>query len=423
MTPPPRLVHLSDLETIYDRPEDAGRLAGAVEALRDERTIVVTTGDTTALGSLALATDEGRRHGLPFMRAVAPVASTFGNHDLDEGPGWAAEWARDVPGTHLAANLDGLAADAFEPGLLTEVDEARVGLVGVVNPRTPEMCHAVESLTFTDPVEAVRREAAALRDRGAEFVVVLSHCASVDADIAGGTDVDAVLGAHDHEQVEERVDGTLVARTRGGQANEYEVVTLGEDPAADVRDLTDAPVDGPVAAEYRERRAAAGIDEEVCSFPEPLPEAETGWAVAETYRVRGEADIGVVVAGSVRGGLPATITVGDLLGVVPFSSHLHTLAVGGEDLANAIRLGRDEPDDTHGRMYVAGASVREDGPVVVDDDPISPDATYRVACTSYLTEVAPLPGFEPDALVADHGLQYEHIIAQARAGEFGRDVE
>lgn len=423
MTPPPRLVHLSDLETIYDRPADAGRLAGAVEEFRDERTVVVSTGDTTALGSLALSTDEGRGHGRPFVESVAPVASTFGNHDLDEGPAWAADWARETPGTHLAANLDGLPPNVSEPSVLVDAAGTRVGLVGAVNPRTPEMCHAVESLTFTDPVAAVREEAAELRRRGAEFVVVLSHCGGGDADIARGTDVDAVLGGHDHELVAERVDGTLVARTRGGQADEFEVVTLGEEPSADVRTPTDAPVDEGVAAEYRDRRAAAGIDEDVCSFPEPLSEATTGHAVAATYRDRGEADVGVVVAGSVRCGLPAEATVGDLLGVVPFPSRLHTLAIRGEDLADAVRLGRDAPDDTHGRMYAAGASVREDDTVVVDGVPVSHDESYRAACTSYLTEVAPLSGFEPDAVVDDRGLQYEHLLAHARNGEFGRDVE
>ncbi|QLG63526.1 bifunctional metallophosphatase/5'-nucleotidase [Halorarum salinum] len=422
MTPPPRLVHLSDLETLFDRPADAGRLAGAVGELRDGRTVVVGTGDTTALGALALATEAGRGHGRPFLDAVSPVASTFGNHDFDEGPARAAEWARDTPGTHLAANLEGLDGDAYEPSALVDVAGTRVGLVGVVNPETPEMCHAVESLAFTDPVAAVRGEAAELRRRGAEFVVVLSHCGDGDADVARGTDVDAVLGGHDHELVAERVDGTLVARTRGGQANEYEVVTLGGEPTADVRTPTDAPVDAAIEAEYRERRAAAGVDESVRSFAGPLSTAEVGRAAAAAYRDRGGADVGLIAAGSVRAGLPAAATVGDLLGVVPFPSHLHTLAVRGGDLAAAVRLGRDSPDDTHGHVFAVGASVREDGTVAVDGEPVSPDRTYRVACTSYLTEVAPLAGFEPDAVVDDRGLQYEHLLAHARDGEFGRDA-
>nr|WP_246310187.1 metallophosphoesterase [Halobaculum halophilum] len=306
MTPPPRLVHLSDLETLFDRPADVGRVASAVEALRDERTIVVGTGDTTALGSLALATEAGRGHARPFLDAVEPVADTFGNHDFDPGIEWAADWARDTPGTHLAANLDGFDTDAFEPGIVVDVGDVRVGLVGVVNPETATICHAAGALTFTDPVAAVLEETAALRQRGAERVVVLSHCGEADADIARETDVDAVLGAHDHGRVNEVVAGTLVTRTRGGQAGEFGVVTLGEEPAAEVRDVVDAPPDGAITAEYRDRREAACIDAELCSFPAPLPEGETARAVAEAYRSRGDADVGVVLAATVRGGLPAT---------------------------------------------------------------------------------------------------------------------
>ena len=422
MTPPPRLVHLSDLETLFDRPADAGRLAGAVEALHDDRTLVVGTGDTTALGSLALATEEGRGHARPFLEAVRPVADTFGNHDFDLGLEWAADWARGTPGTHLAANLDGIDTDAFEPSIVVDVGEARIGLVGVVNPETATICHAAGSLTFSDPVTAVREEAEALQRRGAEHVVVLSHCGEADADIARGADVDAVLGAHDHERVEEHVDGTLLARTRGGQANEYEVVTLDDEPTVEVRDATDGPVDEAVEREYRERRAAAGIDAGVCSFQRPLSQEEAGRAVADAYRSRGEADVGVLVSASVRGGLPATATTGDLLGVVPFDSHLQTLEVGGADLAAALRVGQDPLDDTHGRLYAAGATVDGDDPdepVAIGGKPVDPDRTYRVACTSYLPSVELVPGFHPDAVVEDRGPQHEHLLAHARDGTFG----
>ncbi|WP_162224209.1 hypothetical protein [Halorussus salinus] len=40
-----RLLHYSDLENVYDRPERAGRLAGCIDALRDDETVVVGTGD------------------------------------------------------------------------------------------------------------------------------------------------------------------------------------------------------------------------------------------------------------------------------------------------------------------------------------------------------------------------------------------
>jgi len=412
----PRLVHVSDLETLFDRPTDAGRFAGTITALRDDRTAVVGTGDTTALGSLALATDEGRGHAAPFLDRIRPVADTFGNHDFDHGPEWTAEWARRTPGTSLAANLSGVDADAYDSHAIVEVGGTRVGLVGVANPETSVICAAAADLDFTDPVAAVREGERALREDGAEYVVALSHCGDTDATIARETDVDVVLGAHDHERVEKRVAGTLVARTRGGQANEFEVVTLGETPTVDVREPT-GPEDEEITEEYRERRDAAGIDELVCSFAADLSPAETGWGVADAYRVRGNADVGITAEASVRGALPAEPSVGDLLGAVPFDSALQTLEIRGEDLEAAVLAGREPLDDTHGRLHVAGAAVDGDT-VFVGGEPVE-DRTYRVACTSYLPSVDLLPGFTPDRVVADHGLQHEHLLAHARNGQFG----
>jgi len=78
-----RILHYSDVENAYDDPERVGRLAGTIDAHRDDRTVVVGTGDDTAPGVLALRT-EGRQ-ALDFFRAVAPDVETFGNHDFDFG--------------------------------------------------------------------------------------------------------------------------------------------------------------------------------------------------------------------------------------------------------------------------------------------------------------------------------------------------
>lgn len=79
---PVRLLGYSDLESLYDDPDRVGAFASLVERRRDERTLVVGAGDNTALGTLALLTDEGRAQARPFFEAVEPAADTFGNHDL-----------------------------------------------------------------------------------------------------------------------------------------------------------------------------------------------------------------------------------------------------------------------------------------------------------------------------------------------------
>lgn len=56
-------------------------------------------------------------------------------------------------------------------------------------------------LKFKDEIETVRTEAAELRNRGVDIIIVLSHCGlSVDYDIArnAGSDIDVIVGGHSH---------------------------------------------------------------------------------------------------------------------------------------------------------------------------------------------------------------------------------
>ncbi|WP_290810438.1 5'-nucleotidase C-terminal domain-containing protein [Halovivax sp.] len=418
----PRLLHLADLETIYDDHERVGRLAGAISARRDERTLVVGSGDTTALGALAFVREEGRALARPFYEEIAPDADTLGNHEFDFGVDAAAAWARTTPGRHLAANVDGLPDGAAEPSAVLEVAGTRVGFVGVTHPDTGEIAGIDLDVSFGDPVAAVRAEAERLRSRGCDRLVFCSHCGSLDAEIAAETDVDAVLGGHDHDRVVERVDGTLVARTRGGQAGEFQVVELDDPPTVAVRTIADELRHDPVEVAYRERREASGLDERVGTLPRALDRRETAALVADAYRVGGDADVGLVAPGSVRDGLPASVTRGDVIGVVPFGSVLHVREVSGRTVAGILACCEEPVDETHGRIVAAGLERGADGAALVGGEPLDPDGTYRVASMSYLTVADVIPGLGADTVAEDRGPQHEHVLGYVEDGRVGTNV-
>ena len=231
----PRILHYSDLETALDDPEQAAALAGTVAARRDDRTVVVGSGDNTAPGALSLAT-EGRA-ALDVFRALAPDADTFGNHDFDFGPATARDLAAAAPQPWLCANAaqDGerFAADATRPSTLVDAGGTPVGIVGVAHPKTDEINPAADPVEFSDPVPVVREEAATLRDAGAEHVVVVSHCGRGDARIARGTDVNAVLGGHVHDVHTDVIDGTAVVRP-GRAGTHVSEVALGGTPSVTI---------------------------------------------------------------------------------------------------------------------------------------------------------------------------------------------
>lgn len=411
-----RLLVVNDVETAVDNPERIGRLAGAIDALRDDRTAVLDAGDAIAMGALAFTTDAGRGQIGPFHRAVAPDAHVPGNHDFDYGPDWLAGFAAATPGRWLGANVDGGDHLDLTDSVTLDIGDRTVGIVGLATPETPELCFAVEDLEFTDPIDA-GTDAIADLPPSVDQVVVLSHCGPLDEDIARAVDADAVLGAHDHERVVGHVDGTLVARA-AGVGHELLEVELGAEAMGEIHETADYPVSGPIAETYRSRMDAAGLDERLATLDAPLTTLETAAFVADAYRTEaatptGEhgADVGFVLEASVRESIAGEVSTGDLIGTVPFGSELVTLTVDAADLRAALRATQGPIDATHGRGVWANA---DPGSLTAGDEPIPDGETVTVGTTSYEAYNEILPGFSDDAIVANAGAQHERILAHAR---------
>jgi 2',3'-cyclic-nucleotide 2'-phosphodiesterase (5'-nucleotidase family) len=253
-----------------------------------------------------------------------------------------------------------------------------------------------------------------------DHVVVLSHCGELDAEIAQAVDADAVVGAHDHERVVERVAGTLVART-AGVGHELLEVELGDgQPAATIHEAADFPVDETIADTYRERFDAAGLDDHLATLDGPLTTLETAQFVADTYRTEaatptddGGADAGFVLEASVREPLSGEVTTGDIVGTVPFDSKLETVEMDAEEFRSALRATVDPIDGTHGRGIWANADPEA---MTLGGEPVPENGTVTVGTTSYEAQKGILPGFSAEAIVADAGPQYERLLAHARNG-------
>lgn len=464
---------LDDLERLYDDPEHVGRLAGLLRSTPSDA-VVVGAGDDTALGTLAVLAeragtdatpllpggvvtgadgddtdlhsdavsipDRGRGLAGPLFDAVAHDAETVGNHDLDLGGEWATEWVDRVPATYCCANL--VEPELPVPGhTVVERDDTRVGIVGVTHPDLSAYLLAREA-TATDPVPAAREELAALRDRGVDHTVVLSHCGAHDERVARETDADAVVGAHVHERLLAVVDGTPLVRPGGPDAvvelalgaPEPAVTvhrltpqaTTGADDdtpgegaddatagdtrlAVDLRDATDAPVHEPTRDRYRTLRTELGADEPVATVAESIRrgspertggESRAGNFLADAIRTAVDADCALFFVGSMRAGPPlsGTVDVGDVVSLAPFDDTVRELRLTGAELRQVLAdCGTPHPGDRGWvHVHVAGLRVRwdETGALrsvrLVDDESNAADAadatsplpeteTYRVA--------------------------------------------
>jgi 2',3'-cyclic-nucleotide 2'-phosphodiesterase (5'-nucleotidase family) len=439
-----RLLHYADIENAYDDPERIGRLVGCIDRLRDEETVVCGAGDNTAPGVLSLVT-QGRQ-ALDFFRTVEPDVDTFGNHDFDHGFDALRKIVADSPQIWVSANVrdDGTpfaASEGTVPRTIIERGGHRVGVVGVTAPETPAINPPTEPLAFTDPVATVREHATALRNDGADCVVVLSHCGNDEA-LAHETDADVVLGGHDHDELIERIDGTLLTRPGNGGRTLLEVDFDGEKPTATHHEVTDVPPDESVATTLHGRMDETGLTEVVTTLDEPVvlteracmqAESPVGNLVVDAHRWRADADVALATAGiRETDPLAGAVTAADLIGLVPYGNDLAVLELTGERLREALRelsvsyRYPNAPEWWFG--HVSGARVvwddRDESLIeaTVGGEPLADDATYTVATSAYFVYGDNLfSAFGPEDRIGTAGTEHGALVEYAR--EQGIDTE
>lgn len=434
-----RLLHYSDIENVHDDPALVARLAGTIQSLRDDRTLLCGTGDNVAPGVLPLVSRGGIA--LEFFEAVSPTVETFGNHDFDFGPERTAELVRRSPQRWLSANVrqDGAPFADVEPFHVESIGDVSVGFFGLTDPTTPSVGASEDELEFLDPIEAARDAVETLRERGVDYVVALSHLGRADERLAAACDIDIILGGHVHSERVERVAGTILTRPGSGGNTLLEVdLSTGD---VDRHVVADGPKDAALESIYRERLADAGLDTVVARVLDPIVrtdneafrgESRVGNFVADAYRWATERAVGTAVpvvglqnSGGIRTGPPLAgeITAADLIGLVPFDEPLVVTELSGSELRSVFEEAADTPgfgESDWWHAHVSGARLVYDHDddrlleATVDGEQVLEAETYRLAVSEFLlyTEVE-FPTLTKSHVIDRLDTQYEHLIEYA----------
>ena len=426
----PRILHYSDLENAFDRPERIGRLAGTVEGHRDDEALVVGTGDELAPGALAI--EERGRQTLPFFERVAPDAETFGNHDFDYSLADTRGVVADAPVSWVSANVrvDGERFAGVDPVRVVERAGERVALVGVSGPDLP----LPRPVDVSDPVSAVREAVDGLE---ADWLVVLAHTGdAVARGLARETAADAVLGGHVHDVTRDRIDGTLLVRP-GANGRVMWEVELGDDGATAIRrDVTDGPLDEEMADAVRERMADHRLNEVVARVDDPVPrdparclQGECALATLATDALRwvADADVAHVDTRGLRDGpaIGPAVTVADLRGIAPFEAGVFVATVSGSEVRSLVdeSLYLDGVDGRDGEVWTgqfSGIEIRRDRradetEVCYDGEPLGADRELRLAANGYVVYTDEFETVGPADARELRGLQYEAFVEYARS--------
>lgn len=422
----------------------AARLVTAIADRRkalDGQNVLLLNGGDNFQGSLFYTTYKGAVEA-EFLNQMKFDAMTVGNHEFDDGEDALAPFLDVIKFPVLSANVKAGAAskvgDRIKPSLVLEVGGEKIGIVGAVTNDTPEIASPGPNITIEDDIKTITAEVEKLKSDGVNKIIALTHVGyprdmELIAKIPG---VDVVVGGHSHSllsNADDKAEGpypTMVDNPDGYkvpvvQAASYSKylgdITVTFDDAGVVKQASGDPIfldssvkpDDAVLARIKElgapieelkTRKVSETAKEIDGSRETCraQECEMGNLVADAMLDR-VGDQGVTIAIQNGGGLRAsidagTVTMGEVLSVLPFQNTLATFQLKGADIVAALENGVSQVEEGGGRFpQVAGLRYTFDkdaeaGSRIVSVEvktgdgfePIDREKTYSVATNNYM---------------------------------------
>lgn len=315
---------------------------------------------------------------------------SLGNHELDNGVSGLTPFIENLQCPVLAANLvlnkepDLQAETNLMNSVVFDVNGTKVGVIGYLTPDTKFLAIR-NNVDYIEETVAIRKEAAKLKQQGVNILIALGHSGfTKDLQIAREVDdIDLVIGGHtntflwngttpDAEQPDgpyptliKQKSGRLVPAVQAYAYTKYlgklhlvfdangEIVSYDGNPILLDNSVPQDPKLLNIVYLYRGEvmkisEAVVGttsvkLDGQSCRLKEcnmgNLITDAMVYKYATTYIGNGwtDAPIAIIQGGGVRASiahidLPANVTKGDLLTVMPFDGNMVRLSISGEDI-------------------------------------------------------------------------------------------
>jgi len=419
------LLHLND----WDKMDNAGEVAAVIAAEKaaaesDGAAVLVTFGGDMISPSLMSGIDKGA-HMIELAERIGIQYATLGNHEFDMGDDVLKARVAESDFAWISSNvtLDGKPFPGVGGPTLLEISGYKIGLIGLTTPDTTFLASPGPGVTFEDYTSAATRDAAALKEQGADFIVALSHGGEgLDRELLRLVkDVDVVLGGHDElarvsydgrdMMVGAGAEGEFIAKStitldrveRRGKLRlvwkpTFELVaTAGATPDPAVQGQVDAYA---AALDEGLGQVIGKTDVELDTRRASIRTMETAFGnlVADASRAATGADVGLANGGGIRGDTvyPAgtELTRKTVLTELPFGNATVKLEVSGAQLRDALEHGVSGVEDVQGRFpQVSGLTFSFDASkpvgsriveVTVGGKPLDDGATYTLATNDYV---------------------------------------
>ena len=376
-----------------------------------------------------------------FMDGIGFDAMAIGNHEFDDGPAELLKLINAATFPVISGNTkiaDGSELkDKFKGYIIKDMGGQKVAVVSVLAKDTNETSSPGDKVTFEDEIEYLKGAVKEIQDQGVNKIVVLSHVGYVkDQEIARSVDgIDVIVGGHSHtllSSTDPKAAGPYPTLVKNPAGVDVPIVTayayskyLGDlkvtfDDNGVVKSAEGAPklldasvtpdeaftkrvteLAGPLEAlkqkEIGSTESAVDGSREMCR----AKECTMGNLVADALLDRVK-DQGVTIAFQNGGGLRAsidagTVTMGEVLTVLPFQNSIATFQLKGSDVVAALENGVGQIEEGAGRFsQVAGMKYTFDrskpaGSRIVSVEvkegdafvPLDPAKTYSAVANNY----------------------------------------
>lgn len=213
------LLHINDVYEISAK-RGAGGFPQLMTLLKGERAKarhhLTTFGGDLISPSVMSGLTKGAQM-IALMNAVGVDVAGLGNHEFDFGDDILKQRMLASNFTWLASNTQ--AADDKPFGgaravMIRQIGELKIGLFSLLTTETMHLSSPGRDVSFTPPQEAARTAVAALKTKGADLIIAITHL-DIAEDRALAIEVkgiDVILGGHDHDPISFYEGGTLIMK-------------------------------------------------------------------------------------------------------------------------------------------------------------------------------------------------------------------
>ena len=377
-----------------------------------------------------------------LARTLPYTAGTISDKDLVYGWPSLRGIVRELPYPFVVSNLrlENQIPWPLHDYQIRTVKGIKIGIFGLIDPQAINKHKSrLLGLSALDAVETAQQMASLLKEKGVDYIIVLSSLGAVQKDGTSDTKIaeeitgiDLILSSNkDRENAEtDQINNTFIVYP-GSKLDSVGYIQLAFDKNKQIREISFEDVallkesfgeDAQIAAHAASLRAQTRkkMNARIAEVPKAVPtalfqESALGDLLAQCLHKWSRLDGAVINSDSIRNAFPAgTLTEYDLYKTYPYGDNITFITIKGEAFLKAMEASLNAKDNF---PQIAGFTVSyTDTPggkkirrITLDNGRVvRPQETYRFAVTDHVLA----GGFGHDAFI--DSLEFKNTFVEAR---------